>query len=165
MLPREGWNFDDPNQSAHPCLSAKNEDSSKTENRSKKEHHCKCLRRFFKRKRGWRKSIKKCLWLIIPSDFKFISFENFTLWETVERKPDFAAVSRTHDMHRLALLLLRLCLTSHQQLRSYGDGATALSLILQTGEAGNRTCDPWFTRQTVYPLHHCWYDKYQNLVC
>ena len=21
------------------------------------------------------------------------------------------------------------------------------------GEAGNRTCDPWFTRQ-VYPLHH-----------
>ena len=28
-----------------------------------------------------------------------------------------------------------LCLTSHQQLRSYGDGATALSFIQQTGEA------------------------------
>ena len=23
MLHREGWNFDDPNQSAHPCLPAK----------------------------------------------------------------------------------------------------------------------------------------------
>ena len=37
--------------------------------------------------------------------FKTISFENFTLWEIVARKPDFAAVSRTHDMHRLALLI------------------------------------------------------------
>ena len=44
-----------------------------------------------------------------------------------------------------------LCLTSHQQLRSYGEGATALSLLQQTGEAGNRTCDPW---RAVYPLHH-----------
>ena len=50
--------------------------------------------------------------------------------------------------------MLCLCLTSHQQLRSYGDGATALSLIRQTGEAGNQTCDPWFTRQALYPLHH-----------
>ena len=30
----------------------------------------------------------------------------------------------------------------------------SFSLIRQTGEAGNRTCDPWFTRQAVYPLHH-----------
>ena len=22
------------------------------------------------------------------------------------------------------------------------------------GEAGNRTCDPWFTRHSTYPLHH-----------
>ena len=22
------------------------------------------------------------------------------------------------------------------------------------GEAGNRTCDPWFTRHRIYPLHH-----------
>ena len=29
-----------------------------------------------------------------------------------------------------------------------------LSLIRQTGEAGDRNCDPWFTRQVVYPLHH-----------
>ena len=43
--------------------------------------------------------------VIIPSDFKTISFENFTLWEIVARKPDFAAVSHTHDMHRLALLI------------------------------------------------------------
>ena len=35
------------------------------------------------------------------ADFKTISFE----WEIVARKPDFAAVSRTHDMHRLALLI------------------------------------------------------------
>ena len=51
-------------------------------------------------------------------------------------------------------LLLCLCLRSHQQLRSYGDKATALSLIRQTGKAGNQTCNPCFTRQTVYPLHH-----------
>ena len=29
-----------------------------------------------------------------------------------------------------------------------------LSLIQQTGEAGDPTCDPWFTKQAVYPLHH-----------
>ena len=28
------------------------------------------------------------------------------------------------------------------------------SLIRQTGEAGDRTCDPWLTRQVTYPLHH-----------
>ena len=50
MLLREGWNFDDLNQSTHPCLSAKNEDSSKTENRSWKEHHGECSRWFLKRK-------------------------------------------------------------------------------------------------------------------
>ena len=49
---------------------------------------------------------------------------------------------------------LCLSLTSHQQLRSYGDGATAYSLIRRTDEAGDRTCDPWFTRQVTYPLHH-----------
>ena len=38
-------------------------------------------------------------------DFKTISFKNFILWEIVAWKPDFAAVSRTHDMHRLALLI------------------------------------------------------------
>ena len=45
--------------------------------------------------------------------------------------------------------LSELCLTSHQQPRSYGDGATAKSLIRQTGEAGNRTCGPWFIRRVV----------------
>ena len=34
-----------------------------------------------------------------------------------------------------------LCLTSHQQSRSYGDGTTAYSIIRQTGEALDRTCD------------------------
>ena len=52
------------------------------------------------------------------------------------------------------LNMLCLCLTSHQQLRSYGDRATAYSLIRQTGEARDRTCHPWFTRQAVYPVHH-----------
>ena len=28
------------------------------------------------------------------------------------------------------------------------------------GEAGNRTCDPWFTRQ-VYPLHHGGFSIFQ----
>ena len=39
-----------------------------------------------------------------------------------------------------------LCFMSHQQLRSYGDGATASSFIRQTGEAGDQIKDPWFTR-------------------
>ena len=46
------------------------------------------------------------------------------------------------------------CLTSYQQLRYYGDEATALNLIRQTGEARDQTYDPWFTRQVVYQLHH-----------
>ena len=60
------------------------------------------------------------------------------------------------------LLLLCLFLTSRQQLRSYGDGATAKSLNRQTGEAGDRTCYPWFTRQVAYSLHHS--DSYHDLV-
>ena len=32
--------------------------------------------------------------------------------------------------------------------------ATAKFLIRQTGEPREPTCDPWFTRQVVYPLHH-----------
>ena len=27
------------------------------------------------------------------------------------------------------------------------------------GEAGNRTCDPWFTRHSAYPLHHGGFDR------
>ena len=30
----------------------------------------------------------------------------------------------------------------------------ASGLIRQTGEAGDQTCDPCFTRQAVYPIHH-----------
>ena len=45
-------------------------------------------------------------------------------------------------------------LTSHQQLRSYGDGTSVYSPIRRTGEARDRTCDPWFTRRVTYPLHH-----------
>ena len=56
---------------------------------------------FIKEKCGWRKSIKKCLSLII---------------QIVARIPDFAAVSRTHA-------------------------------------------------RTICTYSHCWYDKYQNLVC
>ena len=26
--------------------------------------------------------------------------------------------------------------------------------VLFYGEAGNRTCDPWFTRHSAKPLHH-----------
>ena len=33
-------------------------------------------------------------------------------------------------------------LTSHQQLRSYGDGTAVYSPIRRTGEARDRTCDP-----------------------
>ena len=43
--------------------------------------------------------------------------------------------------------------TSHQQLRSYRDRATALSLIRQTGEARDQTRNPRFTRWVIYPLN------------
>ena len=45
-------------------------------------------------------------------------------------------------------------LTSHQHLRSYGDGTSVYSPIRRTGEARDRTCDPWFTRRVTLPLHH-----------
>ena len=33
------------------------------------------------------------------------------------------------------------------------------------GEAGNRTCDPWFTRHSAYPLHHGGFSYYvRNLL-
>ena len=41
--------------------------------------------------------------LLYPPILKLYPLKNFTLWEIVVRKPDFAGVSRTHDMHRLAL--------------------------------------------------------------
>ena len=34
-------------------------------------------------------------------------------------------------------------LTSHQQLRSYGDGTSVYSPIGRTGEARDRICDPF----------------------
>ena len=42
------------------------------------------------------------------------------------------------------ILRVSLCLMSHQQLRSYGDRTTALSLIRQTGGAGDQTGDPGY---------------------
>ena len=39
-------------------------------------------------------------------------------------------------------LCVCLCLTSHQQLRSFGDEVTAYSLILQTDEAGDLDRQP-----------------------
>ena len=39
-------------------------------------------------------------------------------------------------------------------LLSHGDGAAALSLIRQTGEAGDRTCDSWFTLQVKWFIHY-----------
>ena len=38
--------------------------------------------------------------------------------------------------------------------RSNGDGTSVLSLIRKTGEAGDRSCDPWIGSQACYPLHH-----------
>ena len=56
---------------------------------------------FFLKKKLLEKKHQKVLMTNYTLRFKTISFE----WEIVARKPDFAAVSRTHDMHRLALLL------------------------------------------------------------
>ena len=33
-------------------------------------------------------------------------------------------------------------------------GSPKVVLWFFYGEAGNRTCDPWFTRHSAYPLHH-----------
>ena len=38
--------------------------------------------------------------------------------------------------------------------RSYGDGTSVSSLIRKTGEAGDRSCDPWIGSLACYPLHH-----------
>ena len=38
--------------------------------------------------------------------------------------------------------------------RSYGDGTSVESLIRKTGEAGDRSCDPWIGSLACYPLHH-----------
>ena len=40
-------------------------------------------------------------------------------------------------------------LTSQQQLRSYGDQASLYTLIQQTGEARDRTCDTWFRKRDI----------------
>ena len=35
------------------------------------------------------------------------------------------------------------------------EGSTGrLVLVDVSGEARDRTCDPWFTRRVAYPLHH-----------
>ena len=52
--------------------------------------------------------------------------------------------NRINENIFLLLLIVCLFLTSHQQLRSYGDPRL---------KAGNRSCDPRFTGQAVYPLH------------
>ena len=87
-------------------MSAIDEDSSKTENRPWKEHHGECLQWFSKRKMWLEKMHqRKCLWLIKPSDLKLYPLKISHYGDYVARKPDFAAVSRTHDKHRLALLM------------------------------------------------------------
>ena len=34
------------------------------------------------------------------------------------------------------------------------EGSPKVVFMWFYGEAGNRTCDPWFTRHSTYPLHH-----------
>ena len=36
--------------------------------------------------------------------------------------------------------------------RAYGAGTSVLSLNRKTGEAGNRSCDPWIVSPACYPL-------------
>ena len=61
-----------------------------------------------------------------------------------------------------------LCLTSHQQLRSYADEATDWSLIWQTGEAGDQPATPdiqskWFIHNTTVVLTLCMLDMPNGL--
>ena len=46
------------------------------------------------------------------------------------------------------------CVTFRQQIRPYVYRTTVKILIQQTGEAKDRTRDPWFTRRVAYSLHH-----------
>ena len=39
--------------------------------------------------------------------------------------------------------------SAHEQLRLCGDGTSVYSVIRQTGEARDRTCDPCFTRRVT----------------
>ena len=48
-----------------------------------------------------------------------------------------------------------LCLTPNKLLRSYGDGATAKSLISQTGGARDRTADLWVQKNIKRMLFIC----------
>ena len=55
-----------------------------------------------------------------------------------------------------------LCPGTHEGSTGSGSGFKASQKTGQRlkfssdrlGEAGNRTCDPWFTRPSAYPLHH-----------
>ena len=38
--------------------------------------------------------------------------------------------------------------------KAYIDGTSVYSPIRRTGEARDRTCDPWFTRRVTKSLHH-----------
>ena len=86
MLPSEGSRLDDPNMNTHLHMSAHHEEPSKTGKRSWKEQQGKCLRQFFKRKMWFGKKV------ILPSDFKTISFEKIILWEIAARKLDSSPV-------------------------------------------------------------------------
>ena len=63
--------------------------------------------------------------------------------------PRFQAASVPVQASVLVDWLVDWGLTSHQQLGSYGDGTSVYSPIRQTGEARDRTCDPWFTRRVT----------------
>ena len=49
----------------------------------------------------------------------------------------FGCLNTGPENRLVGVYVLCLCLTSQQQLRSYGDGSMASSLIRQTGEAEN----------------------------
>ena len=83
--------------------------------------------------------------LLYPLILKLYPFKNFTLWEIVVRKPDFAAISCTYDMHRLALLI-RACARSlfFKSLLSHA--------ILPS--EGSRLDDPNQNTHPRMPAHH-----------
>ena len=84
-------------------------------------------------------------WDIVQWAFVLVGFCPSGLL-SVPRVLQTSCYHRAVSKENIFLLLLLVCLflTSHQQLRSYGDPRL---------KAGNRSCDPRFTRQAVYPLH------------
>ena len=87
--------------------------------------------------------------VLVTQTVKFLIFINLKFQDlTVQAGlcPTCSETPRELSCHNR---LVDCSLTSHQQLRSYEERILVYSIIQQTGEAQDRTCHPWFTRQVI----------------